>query len=187
MYYNSSKDESSFIMSEYEIMLQTYETENCNMFDVNNPSGGQTYKITEKTCGINELKMLINHACTGKMCEKEDTKKINPYLNGYYSASLTIPLGEGTIAKIDGLDDVKAIPETGVIVQYWKEGDTVLPKHIGTLDQLFCRIPVIVKGKDSLASIMQAIKNSLSVKDKEGNEMIIWSKFDEIYNDFILK
>lgn len=150
-------------------------------------SGGQTYKITEKTCGINELKMLINHACTGKMCEKEDTKKINPYLNGYYSASLTIPLGEGTIAKIDGLDDVKAIPETGVIVQYWKEGDTVLPKHIGTLDQLFCRIPVIVKGKDSLASIMQAIKNSLSVKDKEGNEMIIWSKFDKIYNDFILK
>ena len=48
IYYNSSKDESSFIMSEYEIMLQTYETENCNMFDVNNPSGGQTYNLANK-------------------------------------------------------------------------------------------------------------------------------------------
>lgn len=150
-------------------------------------SGGQTYKITEQTCGINELKMLINHACTGKMCEKEDTKKIDPYLNGYYSASLTIPLREGTIDSIEGLNEVKAIPETGAIVQYWKEGDAVLSKHIGTLDQLFCRIPVIVKGKDNLASIMLAIKNHLSVKDKEGKEMIIWSKFDEIYYDFILK
>ena len=150
-------------------------------------SGGQTYKITEQTCGVNELKMLINYSCTGTMCDKEVTKKIDPYLNGNYSASLTIPLREGTIALYEGLDAIQQIPETGEIVQYWKPGDTILPKHIGTLDQLFCRIPIIVKGKERLADIMRIIKNNLSVKDIDGNEMIIWSKYDEIYNDFIME
>ena len=148
-------------------------------------SGGQTYKITEQTCGVNELKMLINYSCTGTMCDKEVTKKIDPYLNGYYSASLTIPLREGSIASYEGLDVIEGIPETGAIVQYWKPGDIIQPKHIGTLDQLFCRIPVIVKGKERLAEIMQVIKNHLSVKDSNGNEMIIWSKYDEIYTDFL--
>ena len=148
-------------------------------------SGGQTYKITEQITGINELKMLINYACTGKMCDKNDTKRIDPYLNGYLSASFTIPLREGTIATAIGVEEIKAIPETGAIVQYWKPGDTILPKHIGTLDQLFCRIPVIVKGKARLAEIIHEIKQSLSVKDVQGNEMIIWSKLDEIYNDYM--
>lgn len=148
-------------------------------------SGGQTYKITEQITGINELKMLINYACTGKMCEKEETKRIDPFLKGFLSASFTIPLREGTIVTVEGVDAIKSIPETGAIVQYWKPGDTILPKHIGTLDQLFCRIPVIVKGKERLAEIMQEIKQTLSVKDEQGNEMIIWSKLDEIYNDYM--
>jgi glutathione synthase/RimK-type ligase-like ATP-grasp enzyme len=148
-------------------------------------SGGQTYKITEQITGINELKMLINYACTGKMCEKEETKRIDPFLKGLLSASFTIPLREGTIATAEGVDAIKSIPETGAIVQYWKPGDTIMPKHIGTLDQLFCRIPVIVKGKERLAEIMQEIKQTLSVKDEQGNEMIIWSKLNEIYNDYM--
>lgn len=148
-------------------------------------SGGQTYKITEQITGINELKMLINHACTGKMCEKGETKRIDPFLKGFLSASFTIPLREGTIATAEGVDAIKSIPEIGAIVQYWKPGDTILPKHIGTLDQLFCRIPVIVKGKERLAEIMHDIKQMLSVKDEQGNEMIIWSKLDEIYNDYM--
>lgn len=148
-------------------------------------SGGQTYKITEQTCGINELKMLINYSCTGRMCEKEEVKKIDPYLNGYYSASLTIPLCEGTIANIKGMDAVRAIPETGEVVQYWKPGDTILPKHIGTLDQLFCRIPVIVNGKDRLSEIIMEIMQTLSVQDTSGKDMIIWSKLDEICNDYM--
>lgn len=148
-------------------------------------SGGQTYKITEQITGINELKMLINYACTGKMCEKEETKRIDPFLKGFLSASFTIPLREGTISTAEGVDAIKSIPETGDIVQYWKPGDTILPKHIGTLDQLFCRIPVVVKGKERLTEIMNEIKQTLSVKDEQGNEMIIWSKLDEIYNDYI--
>lgn len=150
-------------------------------------SGGMTYKITEKTNGVNELKMLIKHAVTGQMCSPAEISKIDPHLNGYLSASLTIPLRTGTIGEIRGVDIIDSIPEVGNITQYWSVGDAILSKHIATLDQLFCRIPVIVKGKERLAEVMQTIKNHLTVKDTEGKEMIIWSKYDDIYNDFLMK
>ena len=148
-------------------------------------SGGQTYKITEKTNGINELKMLINHSLTGCMCDEDDIKKIDPYMNGFLSASITIPLSEGKIFSISGIDRIKKINEVGEIVQYWNIGETILPKHIGTLDQLFARIPIIAKGKERLSEIIKEIKENLSVKDENGQEMIIWSKLDEIYNNYI--
>ena len=148
-------------------------------------SGGQTYKFTEQITGINELKMLIRHAATGSMCDAEDVKKIDPYMKGYFSASLTIPLCEGTIASATGIDVINAIPEVGNIVQYWKEGDTVLPKHLGTLDQLFARIPIIVKGKERLLEIFKTIRASLCIKDDRQQEMIIWSRLDNIFNDYI--
>lgn len=148
-------------------------------------SGGMTYKITEQTNGVNELKMLINHSVTGKMCKVSDIEKINPYLNNFFSASITIPLKTGCIGSIEGMDKIRVIEEVGDITQYWTIGESILPKHIGTLDQLFARIPIITKGKERLSQIMLEIKQNLSVKDENGKEMIIWSKLDEIYNSYI--
>ena len=48
IYYNSSKDESSMIYSEYEAFLQGYESTKCNMFDVNNPESGINYNLAKK-------------------------------------------------------------------------------------------------------------------------------------------
>lgn len=148
-------------------------------------SGGMTYKITEQTNGINELKMLINYAATGKMCESNDIAKIDPHFNDYFSASIAIPLKEGCIGSIQGLEKIDSIIEVGNITQYWTIGESILPKHLGTLDQLFARIPIITKGKKRLSEIMMEIKQNLSVKGKNGEEMIIWSKFDDIYNSYI--
>lgn len=148
-------------------------------------SGGMTYKITEKTNGINELKMLINHATAGIMCEDEDIKKIDPHLNGYYSASLCLPLTVGQIGSVKGMDVVKALPEVGHVTEYWEEGGVIEQKHIGTLDQLFARIPIIVKGKDRLAEIIRIMKENVSVRNVEGEEMVIWSKLDEIYDNYM--
>lgn len=148
-------------------------------------SGGMTYKITEQTNGINELKMLINYAATGKMCESNDIAKIDPHFNDYFSASIAIPLKEGCIGSIQGFEKIDSISEIGNITQYWTIGETILPKHIGTLDQLLARIPIITKGKKRLSEIMMEIKQNLSVKDVNGEEMIIWSKFDDVYNSYI--
>ena len=89
------------------------------------------------------------------------------------------------ITGLEGMDKIRVIEEVGDITQYWTIGESILPKHIGTLDQLFARIPIITKGKERLSQIMLEIKQNLSVKDENGQEMIIWSKFDEIYSSYI--
>lgn len=147
-------------------------------------SGGMTYKITEQTNDVNELKMLINYAVSGKMCSKEDVKKIDPHFNGYISASISLPLREGKISKITGIDKIKSYSDIGDITQYWYEGDTILPKHIGNLDQLFARIPIITKGMENLNNLIFAIKENISVLDENGHEMIIWSKLNEIHESY---
>ncbi len=48
IYYNSSKDESDMIYSEYEAFLLGYESAKCNMFDVNNPETGINYNLAKK-------------------------------------------------------------------------------------------------------------------------------------------
>lgn len=148
-------------------------------------SGGMTYKITEITNDVNELKMLIRHAVTGVMCDKSEIAKIDPYLNQKYTASITLPLREGTIAKIYGLDYIQQLPEVHFIKQYYYENDTILPKHIGTLDQLFARISLICEDKPSLLKAMQAIAEKIVVADSMGNNMIITSKINEIINDYM--
>lgn len=148
-------------------------------------SGGMTYLITEKTNDVNELKMLICHAVTGSMCEEADVKKIDPYLNGYYTASLCIPLCEGTISEIRGVEALKATSCVNTFTQYWHKGDTIEAHHIGTLDQLFARVSVIVNNKEELTEVIDRIIHTISIRDAKGKEMFITSKLETIYRDYI--
>ena len=148
--------------------------------------GGMTYKITEKACGNNDLEMLINYALTGKMCEKEDVSCITPYLNGKQAASLAIPLKVGTIAKVLGSETIPQIKGVVNYTYFCDVNDTILPKHINTLSQLFGRVMVVRDSKEELFSSLKEIRDSISVLDKQGNEMIIWNTFDNIYREYII-
>lgn len=148
-------------------------------------SGGMTFLITEKTNEVNELKMLISYALTGQMCEDSDVEKINPYLNGYYTASLTIPLTTGKIATIKGVEKIKSLGSVQAFNQFWQIGDTIEDRYIGTLDQLFARISVIVKNKTELTEVIDKIIHTISILDEKGNEMFITSKLEDIYKDYI--
>lgn len=148
-------------------------------------SGGMTYSITEVTNGVNELKMLISYATTGSMCEDDDILRIDPHLNGHAAASLAVPLRTGTIAKIIGLDEIRRIQQVFLITQYYHEGDTIEPRHMGTLDQLLARVTVIADSKEQLTAIIETMLKTISVKDEQGNEMFITSKLEEIHKDYI--
>lgn len=144
-------------------------------------SGGKTYQMTEIATGVNELHMLIRFALTGQMCDEETTKKIDPYLNGKYAASVTIPLRTGVIASVEGLDEIKALPEVYNMSELHKIGDVIKEENLGTLAQLLARISIVADGEEKLADIIKMIIERLSVKDTEGNEMFITSKLVDIY------
>lgn len=136
-------------------------------------SGGMTYKITEMTTDVNELKMLICYTLTGEMCEDEDLQKIDPYMNEKVAGSLAIPIGMGIIGNIEGMEEIKKIPEIRFITQYYHIGDRIVEKNLGTLDQLFARFTIIADGIEHLIDVVNQINHFLSVKDINGNELYV--------------
>ena len=79
------------------------------------------------------------------------------------------------------------IPQIKGVVNYTHFcdiNDTILPKHINTLSQLFGRVMVVRDSKKELFSSLKEIRDGISVLDDQGNEMIIWDTFDDIYNRF---
>lgn len=142
--------------------------------------GGMSYKITEATSGNNDLEMLIHYALTGEMCEKEDVKTIDPYLKGKKAASLAIPLRVGTIGKVEGAEKLTKIEGVVNFTHFCDEGDTILPKHINTLSQLYGRVMIVRDNQEELIQGLKEIRNIISIKDTEGEDMILWDTFDKI-------
>ena len=148
-------------------------------------TGGVTYKMTEATSGNNSMKMLLRHVLTGKMCEPEEIKLIDPYFKGMFCSSTAIPLREGTIASIEGVETILKMKSVINFLPYYVVGNTITKKHLNTLDQLYARIMVLGKDKNDVFRVLNEIRNTLKIKDTEGNDMIIWDTFDKICNDFV--
>jgi len=148
-------------------------------------SGGMIYNITEATSGNNTLKMLINYSLTGTMCEKEDLLKIDPLLNGKFSASLSVPLKTGTIKNIVGLDIIEKMPELVDITQYYCIGDSITNKHINTLDQLFGRIILVANSPKELFEKLKFVRDTLTIISTENETMNDWKSFDKLYKEKI--
>ena len=146
-------------------------------------TGGMTYKMTDAVSGHNSFKLLFNHVLTGRMGDEKDIMKICPTFNGQKGMSITIPLKVGKIGSILGFDEIKSLKQVVDYTHYYEIGDTILPQSINTLDQLFARIMVVSKTKERMYKTLKQIRNLVSVKDINGQEMIIWDTFDKIYNE----
>ncbi len=143
-------------------------------------SGGMIYNMTEAAGCNNAMKMLIYHSLTGRVCEAEDVKTINPYFNGNYACTVALPLRLGTIAEIYGLDSIKSHKDIVDVTVYYDVGHECVAKHINTLDQLFARIMIVSKSEEELYSQLLAIRKAVKVLDLDGNELIIWKTFDKV-------
>lgn len=134
-------------------------------------SGGMTYCISETLTGINDMKMMIRLALGGPICTQEDLEKINPAPKDAVVGQLMIPLNAGTIASIQGIDEVKAEKTLIQFIQYYHEGDTISESVLGTLGQHFARITVKAANKAELIQIVNRLQDGISIKDTDGNEM----------------
>lgn len=146
-------------------------------------TGGVTYKMTEATSGNNSLKMMLRHVLTGKMCGPEEIKLIDPCFKGMFCSSTAIPLREGTIASIEGVETILKMKSVINFLPYYEEGNTITKKNLNTLDQLYARIMVLGNNKKEVFSVLHEMRNILKIKDTEGNDMIIWDTFDKICKD----
>lgn len=140
-------------------------------------SGGLIYSMLEASCGYNDVQMMIRYALGGLMVTEDEKDRIDPYMHGHYVGSLTIPLREGTIGKITGVDDIRNHPSVTSVVQYYNEGDIIQSNVIGTLMQHFCRVKMMTASIDEYLELVNTVQSTVKILDKDGRDMV-YRRFD---------
>ena len=135
-------------------------------------SGGLIYSMLEASCGYNDVQMMIRYALGGPMATPEEFARIDPYMHGNFVGSLTIPLREGIVGNVSGVDEVRSNPNVTSLVQYYQEGDKVGAELIGTLMQHFCRVKMMTKSIDDYLQLISWVNNTIKVSDTEGKDMV---------------
>jgi len=134
-------------------------------------SGGMLFKFTKPLMGINDMKMMLRFALGGPMCTEEEREKLAVSYGNKVAAQLTMPLNVGTIGSIEGLEEAKALPSVTDFIQYYKVGDEIKEKVIGTLGQHFGRFTFIADDVKEIEEAVARINATLFIRDTEGKVM----------------
>lgn len=155
------------------IFLQGYtKGDKITFYEMGCRLGGTWPYIDEVFQGYNPIDMLVSHALTGKMLPEEaDPSSISPFFKGLASVIYFIATsGEGKIAKITGLDEIKQMPEVATTLQYYWEGDYF---KLGTLtDILFLAVHMTASSYEELNKAMEDVYSKIDYLDENGNSLM---------------
>lgn len=130
--------------------------------------GEQFYVFSEKLNGISSLELMIEFALTGKMTlydvKTQDNFKFSKYCCNYY-----VPLKPGKICKIEGVDEVNAMPQVLQNRQFKEIGDVI--SSTSSLDRVIFRLHVMDDTKYAFAKTLCRISETLKILDEDGNDM----------------
>lgn len=140
-------------------------------------SGGMIYKITEPLLGINDMKMMLRYALGGRMLLPEELAGIQTKRQDVVMAQLMIPLCCGTIASIEGLQEILEIENVIDFLQYYNVGDIIKPQYMGTLSQHFGRFTLKADSKTEILELVATIQRKLLITSQAGEDMYAM-KFD---------
>lgn len=143
----------------------------CYVYDIGyRLTGSLEYKILEKTCGFNPLKMMITHALTGKMTDEDISSKVNPA--GMHPAfNVSCLCNPGTIGKIEGINELNKHPNVlGTLISH-RPGEVITEAMRGLLAQITVRVLGYVDKKDDFLKTMNNVENMVKITSTEGANM----------------
>lgn len=133
-------------------------------------SGGQHYTYTKQENGISALDSLIHFAITGKMADFSIAEKDNAKFKRTY-CHLFILGKQAKIARFEGLEYLKSLPELIHFSQMKMVGDTIGPD--GTSAQKVIGLHLKLKDRNDLSRIMKDIQREFHFYDEDGNNLMI--------------
>lgn len=133
-------------------------------------TGGQHYMISKAENGISPLEQLIHFAVSGKMADFSIAKKDNPRFKNVY-CHLYVLGKQAKIARFEGLDYLKKMPELLHFSQMKMVGDTIGPD--GTSAQKVVGLHLKVKNRDELNRIIREIQKEFHFYDEEGTDLTL--------------
>lgn len=139
-------------------------------------NGAQEHIIISKVSGIDAKELYINLALNGE-ATKADLETLSNPKPSQISCKLSPLVKTGRIKKIIGLDKIKTLPDVVSVNPSYEDGDLVNGE--GTLKQIVCRFFIVSKTKEDLIDTIDKIYSLFSVKDIDGNEMLI-GKFNTL-------
>ena len=130
--------------------------------------GDQYYVFAEKLNGISTLELMIEFALTGRMtlydARTQDNYRYSKYCCNYY-----IPLKPGKIAKIEGAEEMEAMPQVLQSRQFKFVGDVI--SSTNSLDRVCYRLHVMDDTKEAFARTLCKISDTVRIMDEDGNDM----------------
>lgn len=130
--------------------------------------GEQFYVFAERLNGISSLELMIEFALTGKMtlydAKTQDNYRFSKYCCNYY-----IPLKPGKIARIEGVDEINAMPQLLQNRQFKFIGDEI--SATSSLDRVIFRLHVMDDTKEKFAKTLCKISDTVKILDEDGNDM----------------
>ncbi len=155
------------------IFLQGYtDGKRITFYEMGSRLGGSFYTLEERILGLNPVEMVIRYALTGKMIE--DINRISKRsadfgINGIV-ANYLLKDGEGRIAAIKGIDEVKQMPEFVSVSQRRFEGDTF--KKDKTVDKPVLCFYMASEGMEETRQTVEKMNGLVQVLDAEGNSLL---------------
>ena len=146
----------------------------CLVYDIGyRLTGSLEYINLKGMCGFDPLDMMITHALTGSMGVPDIADRVDPYLGGKYSYNVSLLCKPGKIAKITGLDEIRALPGVFDVVVAHPVGDTITEAMKGRLAQITVRILGRADDIPSMKAEMLEIQRLGHVISETGEEMIL--------------
>ena len=116
---------------------------------------------------------VIRFALTGSEGDVDLKTQDDTRLRGKWAATLWFLLKEGTVAKIDGLNQWEQDARVVANIQRLHEGDQVRPEWIGNEKQVLTRMYLVCNSKLELADTLKHYMDTVSVLDENGNNMLL--------------
>ncbi|MBE6038547.1 MAG: hypothetical protein E7218_05010 [Anaerofustis stercorihominis] len=133
------------------------------------PSGGHHYTFINSQSGINGLALLIEFAVTGRTDSYDPTKE-DPHFKDCCGMIHISGVAEQKIAKIEGIEDVRAMPEILEVNVALREGQTIGTD--GTTAQQLLSVWVKAKDWQEYKEIIRRVEKIYKVYDKDGNSLV---------------
>lgn len=133
--------------------------------------GTAQYRYTENINGINSFYMMMNLALTGSMIgPKYDQSKDNAMFKKP-CCTLTLMSKGGTVAKIEGVEEARKLPEVICLENRYNVGDTIAVTR--TVSQFHVRIYIVADTVKRMKEVINHLQDTIKVYDINGESMLI--------------
>ena len=127
----------------------------------------------EAVYGFDQKAMLIEYALTGSMGETDLDSLNNCHFRGKHGSTIWYLAREGTIARIEGLEEAVADPAVIKVAQRLYDGDLVTRQMVGTEAQVVARVYVVCDTKEELVDKVRQFQDEVMAYDENGMPMLL--------------